>query len=76
MPHVLVVDDNGTVAWSERVTPADFETEHFCRALSQRLAWAVGDAHRHPPLSGTPVGRTDGIDPPNTLANRLTACAR
>jgi hypothetical protein len=49
MAHVLVIDDDGTVAWKERVTLEDFETDHFRRCLSERLCWAVGDAHNLPP---------------------------
>ncbi|HEX4564546.1 MAG TPA: hypothetical protein VH115_08835 [Solirubrobacteraceae bacterium] len=30
--------------WNEGVNAADFETEHFRRALADRLGWAVVDA--------------------------------
>jgi hypothetical protein len=47
MPRVLVTDEDRTVvAWDERVTLADFETEHFRRQLTERLSWAVADAAR------------------------------
>jgi hypothetical protein len=29
----------------ERVTQADFESQHFAGQLLERLGWAVGDAH-------------------------------
>jgi hypothetical protein len=45
MPRVLVVDDNGTVTWNERVTTEDLETEHFRRCLSERLSRTVADAY-------------------------------
>jgi hypothetical protein len=32
------------VIWNEGVNAADFETEHFRRALADRLGWAVADA--------------------------------
>ena len=41
----------GRVLHSERVTPADFETEHFRAQLAERVAWAVEDADREPPTA-------------------------
>jgi hypothetical protein len=32
------------VIWNEGVNAADFDTEHFRRALADRLGWAVADA--------------------------------
>ena len=46
MPRVIVVNENGTMTWDERVTAADFETEHFQRCVAERLGWAVADAER------------------------------
>jgi hypothetical protein len=46
MPRVLVTDDDGEVAWNERVTAADFDTEHFRHQLTTRLSWAVTDAQQ------------------------------
>ena len=43
MPRVIVVNKNGTMTWDERVTAADFETEHFQRCLAERLSWAVAE---------------------------------
>ncbi len=46
MPRIVVVteDPAGEAAHSEHVTAEDFVTEHFRRALCQRIAWAVEDA--------------------------------
>ena len=38
MPRAIVVNENGTTTWDERVTAADFETEHFQRCLAERLS--------------------------------------
>jgi hypothetical protein len=44
MPRVLVMREDGQVFWSETVTASDFQGEHFCRCLADRLGWAVADA--------------------------------
>ena len=46
MPRITVIadDPSGRVLHSERVTPTDFETEHFRAQLAERVAWAVEDA--------------------------------
>jgi|GEM_PF-5185248 len=44
MARVLVRDDSGATTWTERVSSADFDTEHFRRCLAERLWWAVADA--------------------------------
>ena len=51
MPRIIVTADDsaGRVLHSERVTPADFETEHFRAQLAERVAWAVEDADREAP---------------------------
>jgi hypothetical protein len=36
--------DDGTVMLRERVTVADFESDHFSSQLVERLGWAVCDA--------------------------------
>jgi hypothetical protein len=51
MAQVLVRDDGGTVVWKERVTSADFDTEHFRRCLAERLWWAVADAESRAPAA-------------------------
>jgi hypothetical protein len=46
MPQVIVIadDPSGRVMHSERVSPSDFETDHFRAQLAERVAWAVEDA--------------------------------
>lgn len=64
MPRVLVTDDGGQMAWEERVTDSDFESEHFRAQFSQRLIWAVGDAGRSQPTdsqSDSTVRRLQGV---------------
>ena len=53
MPRIIVTADDsaGRVLHSERVTPADFETEHFRAQLAERVAWAVEDADRERPTA-------------------------
>ena len=55
MPRVLVMREDGQVFWSESVTASDFQGEHFCRCLADRVGWAVADAEM---LSGPPNVRT------------------
>jgi hypothetical protein len=51
MPQIIVTADHGAafgegaVTHRERVSLADFESEHFAAQLVERLGWAVGDAH-------------------------------
>jgi hypothetical protein len=50
MPQIIVTTDRGAafgegaVTLRERVTVADFESDHFATQLVERLGWAVGDA--------------------------------
>ena len=46
MPRIIVTADDSDqrVLHSERVTTADFETDHFRTQLAERVAWAVEDA--------------------------------
>ena len=49
MPHIIVMaerSDDGAdaVMLRERVTVADFESDHFAAQLVERLGWAVSDA--------------------------------
>jgi hypothetical protein len=50
MPQIIVTSDRGAafgegaVTFRERVTLADFESDHFGKQLVERLGWAVGDA--------------------------------
>ena len=53
MPRIIITadDSEARVLHSERVTPSDFETDHFRAQLAERVAWAVEDAEREE-LSG------------------------
>jgi hypothetical protein len=50
MPHITVTAHrssdrgNGPVMLRERVSVADFESDHFAAQLVERLGWAVSDA--------------------------------
>lgn len=50
MPQIIVTADNldeggePPIMFRERVSPSDFESEHFAAQLVERLGWAVGDA--------------------------------
>ena len=49
MPHILVVTDHQddpetSVVYRERLSPSDFESEHFSDQLVERVGWAVLDA--------------------------------
>jgi hypothetical protein len=50
VPQIIVTADGGAafgegaVTLRERVSVADFESEHFATQLVERLGWAVGDA--------------------------------
>jgi hypothetical protein len=47
MPRIIVTADrpNDNVMFSERISSADLESDHFRAQLLQRLLWAVSDAH-------------------------------
>jgi hypothetical protein len=71
MPRIIVTadDSSGRVLHSERVTPSDFETEHFRAQLAERVAWAVEDAEREPASAGEappaePVGSAAAMRAP------------
>jgi hypothetical protein len=67
MPHIIVTadDSSGRVLHSERVTPSDFETEHFRTQLAERVAWAVEDAEL-----------ATGAEPPQAPAEVREAATR
>jgi hypothetical protein len=50
LPQIIVTADRvsdreeGAVMLRERVSLADFESDHFATQLVERLGWAVGDA--------------------------------
>jgi hypothetical protein len=47
MPRIIVTADwpADIVMFSERISVADLESDHFRAQLLERLSWAVGDAH-------------------------------
>jgi hypothetical protein len=46
MPQIIVTADyeDAPILHKERVSLADFESQHFANQLVERLGWAVGDA--------------------------------
>jgi hypothetical protein len=44
MAYVTVTTDEGRITWRERVTAADFESDHFRGCLTERIGWGVADA--------------------------------
>ena len=76
MPQIIVTADHGAafgegaVMLRERVSVADFESDHFAMQLVERLGWAVGDADEvervgEPMLEPAEPGRA-GHDPGRT----------
>jgi len=67
MPQIIVTADRGAglaegaVTLRERVTVADFESQHFARQLVERLGWAVEDAADRAESSPTPEERRQGV---------------
>jgi hypothetical protein len=60
------------VTLRERVSVADFESEHFAAQLVERLGWAVGDAHEVERVGETeapPEPSTDPAEPTVDLAD-------
>ena len=81
MPRVLITDDEGTVLWDERVTPADFESEYVRCQLCERLTWAVTDTplrehviRSHGSAAGAGLERQAG-DPQRVVGGALNAAA-
>jgi len=92
MPQIIVTADRGAafaegaVTLRERVTVADFESEHFATQLLERLGWAVGDADEAErvgeidapaePITdpGEPI--TDPYEPAADAAERLSVPSR
>ena len=63
MPRIIVRaepsdDQEGAVLLQERVSPQDFESEHFSHQLIQRVGWAVADARE---MEATPVTTAEAI---------------
>lgn len=66
MTRVLVAREDGAVIWNEGVSATDFETEHFRRALADRIGWAVADADAN--VMGPTLAAMDTFDSPRTSA--------
>ena len=70
MPQIIVTADHGAasgegaVMFRERVSVADFESDHFAIQLVERLGWAVGDADEVERVSEPPYDPSEpAIDP-------------
>ncbi len=70
MPQIIVTADHGAasgegaVMFRERVSVADFESDHFAIQLVERLGWAVGDADEVERVSEPPYDPGEpAIDP-------------
>ena len=85
MPRIIVTADDSDqrVLHSERVTTADFETDHFRAQLAERVAWAVEDAASGaaaPPAVGVcaigvlPVVPDGGCGTARPVASTLANC--
>jgi hypothetical protein len=67
MPQIIVTADRGAglgegaVTLRERVSVADFESQHFARQLVERLGWAVEDAADRAESSTDPEERRQGV---------------
>ncbi len=68
MPQIIVAADRGAafgegaVTFRERVSVADFESEHFAAQLVERLGWAVEDADRAESPSVAPTGSAEQLE--------------
>ena len=75
MPQIIVTADrgaafgDGAVTFRERVTVADFESDHFGRQLVERLGWAVGDAYEAERVEEPAEPTYDPVEP----AERVSA---
>jgi hypothetical protein len=80
VPQIIVTADRGaafgegTVTLRERVSVADFESEHFATQLVERLGWAVGDADEVERVSelDAPAVPADPGEPASNAADRLS----
>jgi hypothetical protein len=75
MTRILVAREDGAVIWNEGVNATDFETEHFRRALADRLGWAVADADADPAVPALtpmqPFDTTHADATPRELAGAI-----
>jgi hypothetical protein len=89
VPQIIVTADSGAafgqgaVTLRERVSVADFESEHFATQLVERLGWAVGDADEaerisEPEAPAAPFGEpmADPVDPIERAAPMSGAAKR
>jgi hypothetical protein len=76
MPQIIVTADRGAafgegaVTLRERVSVADFESQHFATQLVERLGWAVQDADHEEQLSGPADGPGDPKDRRHGISDR------
>jgi len=80
VPQITVTADRGAafgegaVTLRERVSVADFESEHFATQLVERLGWAVGDADEVERISEVdvpPEPFTDPGEPPEPTSDAV-----
>ncbi len=75
MPQIIVTADSGAafgdgaVTLRERVSVADFESEHFATQLVERLGWAVGDADEAERISEPEAPAEPFADPGEPMAD-------
>ena len=80
MPQIIVTADHGAasgegaVMFRERVSVADFESDHFAIQLVERLGWAVGDADEVERVSEPPYDPGEpAIDPTDPVSDPARA---
>ena len=82
MPQIIVTADRGAafgegaVTLRERVSVADFESEHFATQLVERLGWAVGDADDVERIGEVEAPAEPSTDPGEPMAEPRRADVR
>jgi hypothetical protein len=75
VPQIIVTADpgaafgEGAVTLRERVSIADFESEHFATQLVERLGWAVGDADHAERIDELRATLEPDTDPRETISD-------
>jgi hypothetical protein len=75
VPQIIVTADRGAafgegpVMLRERVSLADFESEHFATQLVERLGWAVGDADEVERVSELDAPARSSADPSEPMSD-------
>jgi hypothetical protein len=75
VPQIIVTADSaaafgeGAVTLRERVSVADFESEHFATQLVERLGWAVADADEAERISEPEASAEPFADPNEPMAD-------